>query len=123
MYARQTGKTPFAVYQGAWNVKERSCEREIIPMARANGLSLALRDVLAASNLHTDAEEKRRAKSGEQGRTIWGNWKWNGNARKMSSALEKIAKEKVRAVHITAVAIAYLVQKTPCLPDCRRTLD
>ena len=29
--------TPFVIYQGAWNVMDRSFEREIIPMARAEG--------------------------------------------------------------------------------------
>ena len=29
--------TPFVVYQGAWNVMDRAFEREIIPMARAEG--------------------------------------------------------------------------------------
>ncbi len=28
-----TGKTPFVIYQGAWNVMDRSFERDIIPMA------------------------------------------------------------------------------------------
>lgn len=36
-YARDHGKTPFVVYQGAWNVMERSFERDIIPMARSEG--------------------------------------------------------------------------------------
>ena len=36
-YARDHALTPFSVYQGAWNVLERSFEREIIPMARAEG--------------------------------------------------------------------------------------
>ena len=36
-YARETGKTPFVIYQGAWSVLDRSFEREIIPMARAEG--------------------------------------------------------------------------------------
>lgn len=39
MYARLTGKAPFVIYQGAWNVLERDIEREIIPMCRAQGLS------------------------------------------------------------------------------------
>ena len=30
--------TPFVVYQGAWNVMDRSFEREIIPMARSEGI-------------------------------------------------------------------------------------
>jgi aryl-alcohol dehydrogenase-like predicted oxidoreductase len=37
-YARDHGMTPFSVYQGAWNVMDRDFEREIIPMARSEGL-------------------------------------------------------------------------------------
>jgi len=40
------------------------------------------------------------------------NWERNEAERAMSTALEKVAKE-VGAKHITAVAIAYLMQKTP----------
>ena len=58
------------IYQGAWNVMERSFEREIIPMARRWGMALAPWNVLAAGKLRTDAEEKRRAETGEKGRTI-----------------------------------------------------
>ena len=36
-YARLTGKTPFVIYQGAWSVLQRDFEREIIPMAKAEG--------------------------------------------------------------------------------------
>ena len=36
-YARQNGKTPFSIYQGAWSILEREFEREIIPMARSEG--------------------------------------------------------------------------------------
>ena len=36
-YARAHGKSPFVIYQGWWNVMERSFERDIIPMARAHG--------------------------------------------------------------------------------------
>ena len=110
-YARDHGKTPFVIYQGAWNVLERSFERDIIPMARAHGLALAPWNVLAAGRLRTDAEEKRRIDSGEGGRTIFGDWLRNENEKKMSAALEKVAKE-VGTEHITAVAIAYVMQKT-----------
>ena len=37
LYARLTGKTPFVIYQGEWSILQRDCEREIIPMARAEG--------------------------------------------------------------------------------------
>jgi aryl-alcohol dehydrogenase-like predicted oxidoreductase len=36
-YARDHGKTPFVIYQGLWNIIERSFERDIIPMCKAHG--------------------------------------------------------------------------------------
>ncbi|KAI5119355.1 hypothetical protein M0805_008511 [Coniferiporia weirii] len=112
-YAKDHGKTPFVIYQGAWNVMERSFERDIIPMARTQGLALAPWNVLAGGRLRTDAEEKRRAESGEKGRTIMApDWTRNEDEKKVCAALEKVAKE-VGTEHITAVAIAYVMQKTP----------
>ncbi|CCM01842.1 uncharacterized protein FIBRA_03912 [Fibroporia radiculosa] len=113
-YARLTGKTPFSVYQGAWSILQRDFEREIIPMARAEGsMALAPWNVLAAGKIRTDAEEERRRQTGENGRTAFDpRWERNENERKVSLALEKVAKE-VGAKSITAVAIAYVMQKTP----------
>ena len=112
-YAKAHAKTPFVIYQGAWNVMERSFEREIIPMARTLGLALAPWNVLASGKLRTDAEEERRLASGEKGRRILGgDWLRTEDEKKMSAALEKVAKE-VGTEHITAVAIAYVMQKTP----------
>lgn len=111
-YAHDHGKSPFVIYQGAWNIMERSFEREIIPMARAHGLALAPWNVLAAGKLRTDAEEERRIASGEKGRSLLGDWLRNEDEKKVSKALEKVAKE-VGTEHITAVAIAYVMQKTP----------
>ena len=37
-YARMANKTPFAIYQGAWSVMERDFEREVLPMARSEGV-------------------------------------------------------------------------------------
>ena len=31
------GKTPFVIYQGAWSILQRDLERDILPMARAEG--------------------------------------------------------------------------------------
>ncbi|KAI5115043.1 hypothetical protein M0805_001885, partial [Coniferiporia weirii] len=92
-YAMDHGKTPFVIYQGAWNVMARSFERDIIPMARTLGLALAPWNVLAAGRLRTDAEEARRAESGEKGRTTMRDWLRNEDEKKMSAALEKVAKE------------------------------
>ena len=38
MYARLMGKTPFVIYQGAWSILQRDFERDIIPMAREEGI-------------------------------------------------------------------------------------
>lgn len=37
-YALDHGKSPFAIYQGAWSVMSRDFERDIIPTARMEGL-------------------------------------------------------------------------------------
>ncbi|VDB84751.1 unnamed protein product [Peniophora sp. CBMAI 1063] len=112
-YARLTGKTPFSVYQGRWNVLQRDFEREIIPMARAEGLALCPWGVLAGGKIRTDAEEDARRSTGENGRTLMGGrWERNEDERKMAKVLEKIAGE-VGAKTIQAVAIAYVMQRTP----------
>ena len=36
-YARLTGKTPFTIYQGKWSIMDRDFERDILPMAVAQG--------------------------------------------------------------------------------------
>ncbi|KLO18440.1 Aldo/keto reductase [Schizopora paradoxa] len=120
-YARDHGKTPFVIYQGSWNVMDRSFERDIIPMARSLGLALAPWNVVAGGRFRTDAEEERRLASGENGRTLFNpDWKRTPDERKMSLALEKVANEVARSqgkqdgeISITAVAIAYVLQKTP----------
>ncbi|OCH91436.1 Aldo/keto reductase [Obba rivulosa] len=113
VYAREKGKTPFAIYQGAWSILQRDFEREIIPMARAEGLALAPWNVLAGGKIRTDEEETKRRQSGEKGRTIMGaDWERTPDEKKISLALEEVAKQ-VGAEHITSVAIAYVMQKTP----------
>ncbi|KAI0632846.1 aryl-alcohol dehydrogenase [Trametes polyzona] len=112
-YARMSNQTPFSIYQGAWSVLQRDFEREIIPMARAEGMALAPWNVLAGGKIRTDEEEQRRRESGEKGRTILGpNWERNETERKVAKVLEQVAAE-VGASNIQAVAIAYVMQKTP----------
>ncbi|KAF8166359.1 NADP-dependent oxidoreductase domain-containing protein [Mycena galopus ATCC 62051] len=116
-YARDHGKTPFVIYQGKWNVLDRSFEREIIPMARAHGLALAPWGVVGFGKFRTDAEEEHRRATGERGRTAFHpQWERNEDERKISKALEKVAGE-VGTKSITAVAIAYVMAKVPyCFP-------
>ncbi|KAF8998537.1 NADP-dependent oxidoreductase domain-containing protein [Cyathus striatus] len=112
-YARCHGLTPFVIYQGSWNIMERSFERDIIPMARAEGMALAPFGVLAHGKIRTDADEEQRRQTGEGGRTIMSpNWERNEKQKMVCKALEKVAGE-VGAKSITSVAIAYLMHKTP----------
>ena len=111
-YARLTGKTPFVIYQGAWSIMQRDFERDILPMAIAEGMALAPWNVLAAGKIRTDAEEQRRIESGEKGRSTLGDWKRTENERKVCAELEKVAAQ-VGAKHITSVAIAWIMQKAP----------
>ena len=66
-YARMAYKTPFSIYQGHWNVMARDFEREIIPMARAEGMALAPWDVLAGGKIRSDEQERQRRETGEKG--------------------------------------------------------
>ncbi|KAH8101113.1 Aldo/keto reductase [Cristinia sonorae] len=112
-YARYHGKTPFVIYQGLWSILRRDFEREIIPMALSEGMALAPWGVLGQGRIRTDEEEARRRESGEKGRVMHGpQWERNENEKKISQALEKVAKE-VGAKHVTSVATAYVMQKVP----------
>ncbi|KZT63475.1 Aldo/keto reductase [Daedalea quercina L-15889] len=112
-YARLTGKAPFVIYQGAWSVLDRDIEREIIPMCRAHGMAITPWNVLAGGKIRTDEEEERRRQTGELGRTILGpQWERTPEQRQVCQTLEKVAAE-VGVKSITAVAIAYVMQKTP----------
>ncbi|KAJ3492220.1 hypothetical protein NLI96_g164 [Meripilus lineatus] len=105
-YARLTGKAPFVVYQGSWSILSRDFERDIIPMARSEGLALAPWNVLGGGKIRTDAEEQRRRRPTMDG------WERNADEKKVCQALEKVAAE-IGAKSITAVAIAYVMQKVP----------
>lgn len=82
-------------------------------MARAEGMAIAPWNVLAAGKIRTDAEEERRRQSGEHGRKVASDaWERTPEQKEVCKVLEKIAGE-VSAKSITAVAIAYVMQKTP----------
>jgi len=82
-------------------------------MAKAENMALAPWNVLAAGKIRTDEEEERRRQTGENGRTIFvPDWERTDREKLVCKALEKVAQD-IGAKHITAVAIAYLMQKTP----------
>ena len=76
-------------------------------------MALAPWNVLAGGKIRSDEEEERRAQSGDIGRGVPGyEWRRNERERTMCAALAKVA-EEIGAKHITAVAIAYVMQKAP----------
>lgn len=132
-YAIARGKTPFAIYQGRWNLMIRDMERDIIPMARHYGMALAPWDVLGGGKFQTKKALAERKKANEQLRSIIGPGEQTEQERKISDALEEVAKEvsltqsrsSIRLKRgtdaatqhniesIQAVALAYVMAKTP----------
>jgi len=104
-YARNHGLRQFSVYQGQWSAGYRSFERDIIPMARDEGMALAPFGALGGGKFKS---EEQRAKA-EEGRT--GAYAIvNESDKAISLALEKVAKQL--GTQITSVALAYVMHKT-----------
>lgn len=70
-------------------------------------MALAPWDVLCGGRLRTDSEEQKWEASAEKGRDGFGGreWRRDENEKKVSHALEKVAKE-VGAKHITSGTLA-----------------
>lgn len=110
-YARENGKTQFSVYQGRWNIMARDFERDIIPMARHFGMALAPWDVVGGGKFQSKKQIEERKKQGEGLRSFMGPDQTEQQV-KVSAALEKVANEH-GIESLTAVALAYVMQKTP----------
>jgi len=111
-YAREKGKTPFSVYQGRWNILLRDFERDIIPMARHFNMALCPWDVLGSGKFKSRKEIEARQKSGEGLRSFFSGGEQSESERAISEALEKVASEHGEDISVTAVALAYVMQKT-----------
>ncbi|RYP62204.1 hypothetical protein DL771_009836 [Monosporascus sp. 5C6A] len=103
-FARNNGLHQFSVYQGKWNAAARDFEREIIPMARAEGMALAPWGSLGGGNFRSTEELEQKKKEGR-------NVEPGENDVKVSKALEAIAKR--RNTVITSIAQAYVTSKAP----------
>lgn len=108
-YARCHGKTPFSVYQGAWSIMKRDFERDIIPMTSQYGMALCPWDVLGGGKFQTEKQLERRRANGEDLRSLFGAGQ-SDDARKVSQALESVAKEH-GTESIQQVALAYVLHK------------
>ena len=112
-YARAHGKTPFVIYQGLWSVARRDFERDIIPVCRHFGLALAPWGAVGGGRFQTKAQLEAKKKAGEKVRAVMGPPELTPDEVNISAALEKVAGEVGGGVSITAVALAYVMQKTP----------
>ena len=102
-YARQNGLRQFSVYQGRWSAEYRDFERDIIPMAAAEGMGLCPWGALGGG--HFKSDEQRQSQEGRKFGEV------SEAAIKISKALEKIAKGN--NTQITSIALVYVMHKTP----------
>ncbi|RFU78260.1 aryl-alcohol dehydrogenase aad14 [Trichoderma arundinaceum] len=109
-YATDTGKTPFSIYQGRWNIMVRDFERDIIPMARQFGMALAPWDVLGGGKFQTKKVIEQRRKDGEKLRGFTASLEQTPDEEKISEALAKVASEH-GIESLTTIALAYVLHK------------
>lgn len=103
-YARNHGLRQFAVYQGHWSAASRDFERDILPMAQAEGMALAPWGALGRGNFKSDAERARN-----EGRKLLSTS--SETDVRVSKKLEEVATAK--GTLITSVALAYVMHKAP----------
>ncbi|OQD69092.1 hypothetical protein PENPOL_c002G03837 [Penicillium polonicum] len=103
-YAREHGLRPFSVYQGRYSAMMRDLERDIIPMARDEGMAIHPWGVLGSGYIRSpDAAPKEGGRQTPHVKT--------GREEQVSAALDTVAKRQ--EVPITSVALAYVLQKAP----------
>jgi aryl-alcohol dehydrogenase-like predicted oxidoreductase len=102
-YARWHGLRQFSVYQGKWSAASRDLERDIIPMCRAEGMSITPWGALGGGKFRTEEQLQQGKK---EGRDI----EPSEAEIKVSKALEAVAKRKNTL--LTSVAQAYVTSKT-----------
>ncbi|KAJ5966824.1 Aldo/keto reductase [Penicillium viridicatum] len=103
-YAREHGLRPFSVYQGRYSAIMRDLERDIIPMARDEGMAIHPWGVLGSGYIRSpDAAPKEGGRQTPHVKT--------GREEQVSAALDTVAKR--HEVPITSVALAYVLQKAP----------
>ncbi|PYI31901.1 sterigmatocystin biosynthesis dehydrogenase stcV [Aspergillus indologenus CBS 114.80] len=103
-YARDHGLRPFAVSQGMWSAGMRDFEREIIPMARAEGMALCPYGVLNQGRFQTRRGLQERAQQNPGRKFI----PTSEDDKKVSAVLEDLGTAK--GAGLVSVALAYAMQ-------------
>lgn len=105
-FAKAHNLRQFVVYQGLWNAYSREFERDVIPMARLDGMALAPWGVLGQGTFKTKAQ--REAQAGEE------RLQYRpppAGQEKVVDKLEEVAKR--HDVPMQSIALAYVWHKTP----------
>ncbi|KAK8075135.1 aldo/keto reductase [Apiospora hydei] len=105
-YARQHGLRPFSIYQGRYSAQERDLEREVIPMCHDEGMAVHAFGTLGGGQFKSPDAEDTGSRQVPPHLRI-------GREASVAKFLDAVAKR--HGVHITAVALAYAMQKTPYL--------
>lgn len=96
----------FVAYQGLWNAYRREFEREVIPMARLDGMALTPWGVLGQGTFKTKAQ--REAEAGEERLQFRPP---PAEQEKVVEKLEEVANR--RGVPMQSITLAYVWHKTP----------
>ncbi|KAI9670465.1 MAG: hypothetical protein M1829_004788 [Trizodia sp. TS-e1964] len=113
--ARNHGMRQFSVYQGQWSCAQRDFERDIIPMARAEGMALAPWGALGSGYFKT-AAAREKAEHEQEGRKMAALFDSPAHVA-VSKVLERIAGEK--GAQLPEIALAYVMHKAPYVfPIC-----
>jgi aryl-alcohol dehydrogenase-like predicted oxidoreductase len=102
-YARDHGLRPFVLYQGLWNAAVRDFEREIIPMAREEGMGIAPWGPIGEGKFKPK-EVLDKLEQSSRATAI------TNTHRQVSAVLESIAQRKGHTLY--QIALAYLMLKT-----------
>ena len=97
----------FVVYQGQWNASRREFERDVIPMARLEGMALAPWGVLGQGTFRTKAQ-REALKEGEARQA------WRPGPKDLEMVIDKLEEVANRhGVSMQSIALAYVWHKTP----------
>ncbi|WWC99890.1 hypothetical protein V866_006799 [Kwoniella sp. B9012] len=109
-YARDHGLRQFSVYQGMWSAVLRDVEREILPMAKDEGMAVCPYGVLNQGRFQTREGFKQREKDNSEGRNFIST---NEKDKQVAAVLEDLADKRNDGTSLLNIALAYVLQKTP----------
>jgi len=104
-YARDHGLAQFVIYQGRWSAHNRDMERDLLPMCRSEGMAIAPWGAIGQGRFQR-AKDIGKSKDGRSSGAL------TDSEKKISAALESVA-DSIGEESITAVALAYVMEKYP----------